>query len=815
MEQNTSTPQTSQQRPNNNVSNNGLSVKELFFLCLANWKWFLLCLVVCVAGAKFYLLKTPKTYTRSMSVLIKDDKNGHSIGTDAARVFSDMGIAASSSNVYNELLTIKSNDVAVNVVKRMNLNVHYTIEGTFRPATLYGTNLPIKVEFPGVNDNDYISFDLTVKSAEKFSLSNLVFNDEESAKSVSGKFGYNITKTPFGRLVIIKNDNFSKEFVGKTIHVTYLPIEIAKNNLMANFSAGLSDKNATVIDMTYSDLSTQRAEDVLNTIIAVYNENWVKDKNQIAVSTSQFIGDRLDVIEKELGSVDSNISSYKSANGITDLQQTSQIYLQQTTAADAQMLDLNNQIYMAKYIRSYLSGKGSQNQLLPANTGLKDASITTQIQQYNTTLLQRNNLVANSSENNPIVQDLDNQLTAIRSSLAHSIDNALVTLEKQLSSQQSFAGQASSKIASNPTQAKHLLTAERQQKVKESLYLFLLQKREENELSQAFTAYNTRIVSAPHGSIRPTAPVTRNIYLIALVLGFGIPFGILYLRESLNSKVRGKSDLDKKVSAPYLGEIPVYADNIKPKPWEFWKKKHEHKNIIVKAGSRGMLNEAFRIVATNLDFMTGKSNGANVCMVTSYNQGSGKSFTTINLAATLTLKNNRVLVIDGDLRHASSSAVVNRPAKGISNYLSGNADDIKSLIVPLEKFNGLHILPVGTIPPNPSELLGSKRFGELIQELRSQYDYILIDCPPADMMADATIVGRHVDYTLFVIRAGLFERNMLPQLEEAYTTGKLKNVSLILNATTTIGGRYGYRYGYHYGYRYGYHYGYGDQNSKE
>ena len=688
-------------------------------------------------------------------------------------------------------------------------------DGAFHPVTLYGTNLPIKVEFPGAKETDYIAFDITFKDGKTYTLSNFNLNGEETNKSVNGKFGYNMAHTPAGRVVVLKSPNFSTKFVGKTIHVSHTSLEGAKAGVMGRFSADLADKNSSVVAMAYVDVSPQRAEDVLNTIISVYNENWVKDKNQIAVSTSDFINDRLDVIERELGSVDNNISSYKSANGITDIRTNSQLYLQQSSTADAQMLNLNNQLYMAKYIRSYLANKGGNYQLLPANAGIEAGGITSQIQEYNSTLLQRNNIVANSSDTNPLVVDLDNQLAAIRAALAHSIDNVILTLENQLASQRSYAGEATSKIASNPSQAKHLLSAERQQKVKESLYLFLLQKREENELSQAFTAYNTRIVNAPHGPSAPTAPVTNKIYLIALALGLGIPFAIFYLREMMNTTVRGKADLDKKVTMPYLGEIPTYINNVKVKPWEFWKKKRKHKDIVVKAGSRGMLNEAFRIVATNLEFMSGKQDSANVCMITSFNQGSGKSFTTINLGATLSLKNNKVLVIDGDLRHASISSYIGKPSQGIADYLSGNVDDVDSVIVKSGQFEQLYILPVGTIPPNPSELLGSDRFEEMIKGLKDHFDYILIDCPPADMMADATIVGRQVDRTIFIIRAGLFERAMLPQIEEDYTSGKLKNMSIVLNATTGMGGQYGYRYGYHYGYRYGYHYGYGDNTSKD
>lgn len=817
MANNTTTPANTQVRPQAQHSTNEVSIKDLWYLSLAHWPWYVVSVIICLALASFYLLRTPKMYTRSASILIKEDQDSKSIGTDVARVFQDMSISPTSTNVYNELISLRSNDVALAVTKRLDLNVFYTVSGTFHDYKLYGTTQPIKVEFPNASEEDFISFDISLKSDGHYKITNLQQNNVMYDDPVEGQVGYNIVNTKAGRIVVLKTRNYNKTTTSKTIHVSRCPYEVASGSVGGRFSCELDDKNATVIDMAFVDVSPECAEDVLNTYISVYNENWVKDKNQIAVSTSEFINERLAVIQRELGTVDVNISSYKSANGITDLQATSAMYLQQSSTADAQMLKLNNQIYMARYIRNYLAANGNNYQLLPTNTGIEDVSLSTQIQQYNNTLLQRNNIVANSSEKNPIVVDLDNQLASMRGALVHSIDNVVMTLQKQLSSQQSFAGHASSKIAQNPNQARHLLSEERQQKVKEALYLFLLQKREENELSQAFTAYNTRVVSTPHGSKAPTSPVTKKILLIALVLGMGIPFAYLYLRETMNTKVRSLADIKKKVSMPYLGEVPLYHNNVKPKKYEFWKKKsnEKHKDIVVKDGSRGMLNEAYRIIATNLEFMSSKTaDKGNLYMVTSYNQGSGKSFITANLGAILAVKKSRVLLVDGDFRHASISEYFRATGKGLADYLSGRVDNINSILLKSEQFPTLSVLPVGTIPPNPSELLSLPEFGTLLESLKSEYDYIIVDCPPADMMADATIVGRYADRTIFIVRAGLFERSMVSQLEDDYNSGKFKNMVLILNATYGVGGHYGYgyHYGYKYGYKYGYHYGYGNKS---
>ena len=363
--------------------------------------------------------------------------------------------------------------------------------------------------------------------------------------------------------------------------------------------------------------------------------------------------------------------------------------------------------------------------------------------------------------------------------------------------------QTSSRIAANPTQAKYLLSVERQQKVKETLYLFLLQKREENELSQAFTAYNTRIVTPPHGSMLPTSPVRKNIFLVAFALGLLIPVIIIFLHENMNTRVRGRKDLEG-VAVPFIGEIPLYT---KKKKGVFRKKPLEVRAVVVKEGSRDIINEAFRVLRTNLEFMTAKERKSNVIVVTSFNPGSGKSFLTMNIAVSLAIKGKKVLVIDGDLRHGSASSYIDSPDKGLSDYLGGRIDNLDEIIVHDPKQKHLDILPVGTIPPNPTELLFDERLRQVIESVRDQYESVLIDCPPIELVADTQIIEKLADRTIFVVRAGLLERSMLAELEKIYEEKKYKNMSLILNGTESSGGRYGYRYGYYYGYGAGYHYG--------
>ena len=778
-----------------------LRIQDLLYLCLARWKWFVLSLMVTIGVATVYLLRTPAVYTRTASVLIKEDSKGKSVSSDLES-FSEFGLFQSGTNVNNELITFQSPALMTEVVKRLRLDMNYFVPGKFHRQVAYGLTLPVDVTINDLPENESAGFTLKIQPDGTLYLSDFIRNGTDlDEKDVKGSLLDSIT-TPLGKIIIHTTPNYVKG-EAYTLYVGKSSLYNAVNSCSSNLSVSLNSEKASVIDLSFKDNSTQRAEDVLSMLISVYNENWVKDKNQIAVSTSMFINERLGVIERELGNVDEDISSYKSEHLLPDVQAASSMYMAQSSEANAQILSLNNQLYMTRYIRNYLANDANRTQLLPANSGIESANIESQIAEYNKQLLQRNSLVANSSTENPLVVDMDQALASMRGAIIRSIDNQIVTLNSQIKSLRQTEQQTTSRIAANPTQAKYLLSVERQQKVKEALYLFLLQKREENELSQAFTAYNTRIVTPPHGSMLPTSPVHKNIFMVAFALGLLIPVVIIFMRENMNTRVRGRKDLEN-LTIPFIGEIPLFT---RKKKGILGKKPQEVKAVVVKEGNRDIINEAFRVLRTNLEFMTGKDKTSNVIIMTSFNPGSGKSFLTMNIAMSLAIKGKKVLVIDGDLRYASASSYIDSPDKGLSDYLGGRIDNLDEIIVPDPKHKSMDILPVGTIPPNPTELLFDERLKQTIDTVREQYDYVLIDCPPVELVADTQIIEKLADRTIFVVRAGLLERSMLSELEKIYDEKKYKNMSLILNGTEGSGGRYGYCYGYRYGYGSGYHYG--------
>lgn len=771
-----------------------IRIQDLWSMFVPKWYWFAISLFITLTIAVLYLLSTPPIYTRTAAILVKDNSKSSS-STSAMNDFSDLGIFKSNTNINNELLTLKSPTLMTEVVNRLGLNETFTIRKGLKNVDLYKVS-PVTITFCDKIEVP-LSFTIKFSSKEAFAISELEISGEDIGETLSAQMGDSI-QTSAGIMIVSPTQEFTDAFIGTSIRYVRGSVRAAVDTYSNALVAELGNEDATIINLSINDTSIRKAEDILNTLIEVYNENWIRDKNQIAVSTSQFISDRLGVIESELGHVDENISSYKSEHLLPDVQAASSLYMAQSAENNKELSTLNNQLSTAQYIRRELNTK-QLDQTLPANSGIVSANIETQISEYNNLVLDRNRLIANSSEKNPLVKNMASSLQSMQRTIIQSVDNLIVSLNTQIRSLRRQEEATTNRLASNPNQAKYLLSVERQQKVKEELYLYLLQKREENELSQAFTAYNTRLITAPRGSMFPTAPRKMNILLVAFAVGLLVPAVGIFMKENMNTKVRGRKDLEN-LSIPFIGEIPQYSGT-KKKWWEFkHRKRQDMKTIVVNEGNRNIINEAFRVLRSNMDFMASKDNNQHVFVLTSFNPGSGKSFLAINIAISFAIKKKKILVIDGDLRHRTVSSYVDSPNKGLSDYLNNQIEDWKEIIVSYKGYTNLHILPIGTIPPNPTELLEDSKLSMLIEALRPEYDYIFIDCPPVDIVADAQIIEKWADRTIFVVRSGLLDRSMLSELENMYTGKRFKNLSMILNGTEGAGGRYGYRYGYHYGY---------------
>ena len=778
----------------------GVSLRDVLIECASRWRWYVVTVTVALIVGVLYVKKTQPVYKRDASIMVLERNRKPTIINELLNDYMDFGFFSDNTNVNNVIAAIKSPDVMSEVVGLLDLNVSYTTSGMFYDNTLYGKSLPVKVVFRDLDEDDAAALHLSLDGRGGVKMSGFVKNGKElHSPDLTCNVGQTVN-TPLGRLTIKSTSHYSGVSPDNDeIDVRKTAKRVAANRFLGGLSVEIGDKKSTILDLSYRDVSGEMAVDILSAVIDIYNKVWMKNRNEVTAGATRFLDERLAIIERELDSVDTDISKYKSDNLLPDIEKAYSLSMERADKNSAILLGLNTQLSVAGYIRDFIAARVNTNQLIPVNVGLDNDKIDALIDKYNAMQLERNKLVANSGEGNPLIKDMDSQLAQMRRSVLNSLNNLMVSLSTHIGHLQNYEQKTNTDISTNPTQAKVLLSVERQQKVKEALYLFLLQRREENQLSQSFNADNTQIIKSPSGSDVPLAPKTGMIMLVALVVGLALPTGVVYLLETTNNKVRGRKDVEERVTAPLVGEIPLVEDerrgvmSLKPQPAKDY-------GVVVEHGNHDVINEAFRIMRTNIEFLNAPGSGASVQMMTSYNTGSGKTFLTLNLASCLAIKEKRVLVVDCDLRTAALSRYADSQKPGLSDYLGRHIDDVDTIIHHVKVCPGLDILPSGTIPPNPAELLASDRFAALLQVLRTRYDYIFIDCPPIDAVADTSIISHYVDRSLFVVRAGKLERAMLDDLEKLYRSGRLNNLAVILNGTRCAGTIYAYRYGYSYGY---------------
>ena len=780
------------------------SIGDFLKSCAAKKKWFIASVLFFLLVGIAYIARLEPRYERSMSVLIKDQDEGGGVGSIAS-AFSSFGLVSSNTNVYNELLSIKSPAVMQQVVLDLNLQVN-TIERKFpHGTTLYGTTDPFVIGFPDLGPQDGGSFRMDIRpdgTARLYKFRrNLTDGLAKYDDVIELPKGFLKARTPLGIIDFTPNPKYTgklcPEGKPRTLVIARGGLQATTESLCKRHKGDLADKDAEVIDLQITDVSIERAEDILNNVLRVYNEFWVSDKNKVAQATSQFINDRLVVLQQELGDIDLRVSDFQSKSLMPNIGEVARMNMESTKDVNSQILTLNNQLAMSEAVYGYIANSANKENVIPMNTGTGNPQLEAQIGSYNQLLLQRNNLRSSASGANPLVQQLDAQVAGQHEAITKAMAAHVANLRKALANLQGAKGAISGEIAALPDKARQLRGVTRQQSVKEQLYLFLLQKREENELSQTFTANSTRVITPPQGSFKPVSPKKTLILGVLFIVGLFLPAMVIYIRESNNSKVRSRKDLEH-MSTPFIGEIPFMGK--KPGIFKkffalFRKKKHsrslEKVMVAVRPGSRDVASESFKIIRGNIDFMMQHSKADNVIMLTSFNPGSGKSFIAYNLSASFTMKGKRVLNIDCDLRHGSTSQFVHMPDKGLSSYLTGATDDWRSLVRPVEDTPDMFVLPIGHRPPNPSELLDNGRIGKLIREASEEYDYVFLDCPPVDIVVDTQILEKYIHRTIFIVRAGLLERSAIAEIDALYQSGRFKNMCLLLNGTEQQLSRYG------------------------
>ncbi|MCM1377000.1 MAG: polysaccharide biosynthesis tyrosine autokinase [Clostridium sp.] len=792
---------TSKQITNVNDTETVFSLRDFITTCLSKWQWFVCSLILFIGLGIFYVLRQQPVYERTCSVLIKGDNS--SSFSDPTGGFGGFNLFGGNKNVENELISLTSPSVVSEVVKRLELNINYNQTGRFHPTTLYHSSNPVNVTFPDLNPQKTTGFTMELQPDNSVCLYDFYAVNEEGDKEeyddeINTRLSFNLVKTPIGRMGVQPNGGFTGHITEPiTIKVTHTGMSGTIEQYCAKIKGDLANQDAEVIDLTIDDVNIERACDILDMVITVYNEFWVEDKNRVAVATSDFISERLNLIERELGNVDDSIAQFKSTNRVPDIENTVRMKFEEASRISDQSIKIRNELAMSSFLRDFLLNPKNNNSVIPVNVIIKDAGAAQAISDYNKLLLQRESLIKNSGANNPVIRDMDVQLTGFREAILNSVNANIGSLQTSLQDMERNANVSDSELSHAPIQAKYLLSIERQQKVKEELYVYLLQKREETELSQTFTAYNTRIITPPYGPSAPISPKKKLILIICFILGVAIPGVAFYVIEATNTKIRSRKDLEN-LPVPFAGEIPEIKQGGKlSNILKTRKKKREEFEApkpVVEEGKRDIPNEAFRVVRSNIDFMLGKDAKCPVLMLTSFNPGSGKSFIAYNLGVSFALKHKRVLLIDTDLRHGSLSGYAGSPKKGISNYLTGQYGNWESMVVKGVGASSLDIMPIGHKPPNPAELLENGKLGEMLAEAREHYDLIIMDCPPVNIVVDTQIISEYIDRTIFVVRAGLLERSAVKEIAELYHAKKYKNMSILLNGTESTFSSYS-----HYG----------------
>lgn len=778
----------------------GLRLSELMELVTKNIWWYVGITLCCLTVALCYLYKTPTLYNRTAKVMI-DDSNQDAAMRNLGMASANMMRMRSINSVENELEAFASPDLMEKVVERLGLQTSYVEKQFLRDVELYH-NSPVEMRLAGGNPRGGFSFLVSPGKGGKVVLSDFLIRDEKIKEAVSGSYGDTLT-TPVGAVVIYPKSNI--EDFNHDIRITWSSAGSAAKLYSSKMTLSLSARQTSVVVISMNDQYPSRADAVISTLIDVYNEEWISTKNRAAINTAEFINERLLVIQSDLDAVEQTLKEYKESNNLTDINAVAQNYLNQSSLYASKAFEVSNQISVARYIKDFLSDPANANSLIPSNLGLSNADVGTQIAEYNELVLQRDKLLAGDTTHNPFLTNLSSSMASIRTAILTSIDNMIATLGLQLERIESQEQQIMARISSSSEQELQLLSIEREQQMLQNLYVFLLQKREDNELAALVNVGNTRLIVNPTGPGKPVAPNTQMILLAAFVLGLGLPFAFFFLRSVLDTSIKNKADLGP-LSVPFLAELPMYErpkDRFKKFKW-LRRKVMGHKDmnrIIVEHGSRDMMNEAFRVLRTNVDLMIGKKKGSQVLMFTSFNPAAGKTFSVMNLASSMSLKGAKVIMVDLDLRKASLSKALDMIHTGVAAYLNGKVDDFRPYVDDLTP--NLHLLPIGNLPPNPTELLLSERFRNMIEQMRDEYDYIFLDCPPIDIVADSSIVTELVDMTVFVMRAGHMDKKVLQNIESLYASDKYKYMTLILNCVDIKYKKYGYgqsSYGYGYGY---------------
>ena len=750
-----------------------IDVKELVSKYIRHWHIFLVSVIACLILAFLYLYWAVPQYRVASTLLLKNEE---SQSGNRPSELGEINLFSMKQNLDNEIEVLKSNSLMQRVFSELSLNPTYHIKGQFKTEEIYGSEVPIRLSItklhPTAFDKQLV---LRRKTSTTFELK------EENGDISTHKYGEEISK-PYGIFAVIAaQDNRTHEPIIIKFHDSHKLANIYNRDLKVE----AVNKKASVIRISLIESVPQRGKDIINKLLEVYSKEALEDRNLVANTTIQFIDERLKLLTSDLSSVEKDVEEYKRQNEVTDVTSDADQYLTQASDYTRQLEDLGVQIQVLESIESYINKQPGKFELVPSTLSIQDPTLLQLITRYNELQLDRERMLRTTLPNNPLVQDINEQLSTLQLNILENLHNIKTGLSITQSSLRATSGRFRSQIQRVPSIERNLLEINRQQGTKENLYLYLLQKREESALALEITVSKTRLLDAAAAEDEHVSPKEILVYLLAVLVGLGLPFSGIYIKDIMNDKIQSKRDVMRGTDTPILGEISHNTSS---------------KSLIVTEDTGTSIAELFRLIRSNLHFATaGKEN--KVLLVTSSTSGEGKTFFCINLAASLTLIGKKVVLLELDLRMPSLSkqlAVV--PGIGISDYLVANDKvQIEDILRPHNTVPGLFYATSGSLPPNPAELMASHNLAHFINELKASFDYVIIDTAPIGKVSDAFSIGSLVDSTIYVVRYNFTHKSHLELIEDIYQNKKLAHPMIVLNDIKEDSAHaYGYGYGYSY-----------------
>lgn len=802
-----------------------VNLYALLFKYLIYWPWFVASIILFLALGYLYIRKSTPIYQINASVLIKEDnsRSGYSSAKNPLGSLSGMGLISMTNNFDNEIEILNSRTLMKKVVIAQGLYINY-----FEPRSLNYTRelyktAPLNVymtpeeadKLPsGISlrfkQKDKTQWDVTIKYEKD--------GEEYKQEAIINRLPQ-VFNTPAGVITVSENPNLKdlapeilEEMPTTFVSNIYPPTAVAisyKNSITIEPTS----KTTTIAKVGIQATSRERAIDFINTLVAMYNKDANDEKNEIAEKTGEFIDKRILLIGEELGNTENQLADFKQRSGLTDLSSDAELALKENSEYNKARVNNSTQIRLVEFLRDYIDNPQFGEDVIPSNVGLEDKTLTNVINTYNAQIIERKRLLRTSSEENPAIANLDVSIEAtrknVRTTVASVLEGLMIT-KKQLDQQ---AQKFENRISNAPQQEKELISISRQREIKATLYTILLQKREENAITLASTANNSRIVEEALAGNRPVSPKKKIIMLATLILGIGVPFGIIYLRDLLKYKIENTEDIRRITDVPILAELPI------------GEKPQTGGAIVVRENENGIMEEVFRSLRTNLLFTL--KPGEKVIMFSSTQPGEGKSFVAGNTAVSLALMGKKVIIVGMDIRKPGLNKVfhLSRRADGITSYLSDPEHiNLFDMIQKSDISSNLDILPGGPIPPNPTELVSGPTLSNAIQMLKEHYDYIILDTAPIGMVTDSALIAKHADACIYVCRADVTPKAGYEFINVLRDDETFPRVATVLNGIDlnqrkhSYAYGYGKKYGYGYGnsgYGYGYGYGYEDTSKKK